>query len=97
MKLIVEVLEIKGKCPVYKIGDKIVLDDGYKVNIKETNNICMHSLGSLLPYYNALARGISAQELGLSSGGKEAYIQCLDPKEHTGGGTVIFKISRKES
>lgn len=97
MKLIIEVIEIKGKCPVYKMGDKIVLDDGYKVNLAETDNICMHSLGSILPYYNVLAKGVSPVELGLAKEGLEAYLQCLDPQIHTGGGTVTFKVSRKEN
>lgn len=96
MKLVIEVIEIEGKCPVYRMGERIVLDEGYKVNLKETDNICMHSLGSLLPYYNALAKGISPAEFGLAKEGNDAYIQCLDPKNYTGGGTVTFKISRKD-
>lgn len=96
MKLIIEVIEIEGKCPVYSVGDRIVLDEGYKVNLKETDNICMHSLGSLMPYYNALVKGVSPLELGLAKQGKDAYIQCLDPKKYTGGGTVTFKINRKD-
>jgi len=96
MKLIIEVIEIDGKCPVYRKGERIVLDEGYKVNLKETDNICLHSLGSLLPYYNALAKGVSPLELGLAKEGKDAYIQCLDPQKHTGGGTVTFKISRMD-
>ncbi len=95
MKLIIEVIDIKGKCPVYRMGDKIVLDDGYKVNLVETDNICMHSLGSILPYYNALAKGVSPVELGLTKEGQKAYLQCLDPQIRTGGGTVTFRISRK--
>ncbi|MFB0566207.1 MAG: TIGR04076 family protein [Candidatus Aminicenantaceae bacterium] len=97
MKLIVEVIEIKGTCPVYTIGDRIVLDNGYKVNLGETDNICLHSLASLLPYYNALVKGVNPVELGLALKGKEAYIQCLDPQKYTGGGTVTFKVSRTES
>lgn len=95
MRLIVEVIEIKGNCPVYKTGDRIILDEGYKVNLKETDNICMHSLASLLPYYNVLAKGVSPVTLGLAKEGKEAYIQCLDPQKYTDGGTVTFKITRK--
>jgi uncharacterized repeat protein (TIGR04076 family) len=95
MKLIIEVIEIRGTCPVYEIGDRIVLDDGYKVNLEESDNICMHSLASILPYYNALAKGIEPKELGLAQKGEAAYLQCLDPQEHTGGGTVIFKVTRK--
>jgi uncharacterized repeat protein (TIGR04076 family) len=97
MKLIIEVTEIKGTCPVYMTGDKIVLDEGYKVNLGDTDNICMHSLSSILPYYNALAKGIEPKELGLAQKGDAAYLQCLDPQEHTGGGTMIFKVTRKNT
>jgi uncharacterized repeat protein (TIGR04076 family) len=96
MKLIIEVIEIEGKCPVYRMGERIVLDEGYKVNLKQTDNICMHSFASLLPYYNALAKGVSPIEFGLAKEGSDAYIQCLDPKKYTGGGTVTLKISRKD-
>lgn len=95
MKLIIEVIDIRGKCPVYKLGDRIVLEDGYRVNLRKTDAICLHSLSSLLPYYNALARGISPVELGLAKRGKDAYLQCLDPEGLTGGGTVTFRVRRK--
>ncbi|MFQ6037603.1 MAG: TIGR04076 family protein [Candidatus Aminicenantales bacterium] len=94
MKLVVEVTKIRGRCPVYRLGDKIVLDEGYRVNLEQTDALCMHALASILPYYNVLAKGISPVELGLATQGDAAYIQCLDPMEHTGGGTVIFKIWR---
>lgn len=95
MKLVIEVVEIKGNCPVYKSGDKIILDHGYKVDLKKTDHICLHSLASLLPYYNALARKVSPVDMGLARSGKDAYVQCLDPMKYTGGGTVTFRISRK--
>ncbi|UCG22370.1 MAG: TIGR04076 family protein [Deltaproteobacteria bacterium] len=95
MKLIVKVVEIKGKCPVYKIGNKITLKEGYILDPEETDVVCMHSLASALPYYVALAKGVGAKEIGLSRGdSQEAYIQCLDPCEITGGGTVRLEISR---
>lgn len=95
MKLIVRVVEIKGKCPVYKIGNKITLKEGYILDPEETDVVCMHSLASVLPYYVALAKGVGAKEIGLSRGdSQEAYIQCLDPCEITGGGTVRLEISR---
>ncbi len=96
MKLVMEVVEIKGRCPVYNSGDRIIIDDGYKINLKETDNICLHSLASLLPYYNALAKGVSPAALGLAKKGKAAYLQCLDPQKYTGGGTVVFKVRSKE-
>ncbi len=94
MDLIVKVKEIKGTCPVYRLGDSIVIREGYILDTKNSCAVCMHSLASLMPYYVALSKGISPQTLGLS-GTKDdrAYIQCLDPCEITGGGTVIFEIS----
>ncbi len=91
-KLTISVKEIRGICPVYKPGEKIVIDEGYKLNMKETDNICMHSLGSIFPYYVALSRGIEPADLGLARKGKKAYLQCLDPCEYTGGGTVVFEV-----
>jgi uncharacterized repeat protein (TIGR04076 family) len=94
MDLIVRVKEIKGTCPVYRVGDSIVIRQGYILDTKNSSPVCMHSLASLMPYYVALSKGIPPQALGLS-GTKEgsAYLQCLDPCEITGGGTVIFEIS----
>jgi len=91
MKLKIRVFKIKGKCPVYKEDDAFFILEGYK--LKTDKLLCMHSLSSIMPYYVALSRGINPKELGLSDkDGKVAYIQCLDPCEYTGGGTVIFEI-----
>ena len=94
MDLIVKVKEIKGTCPVYSTGDSIVIREGYILDTKSSSQVCMHSMASLMPYYVALSKGISPDSLGLS-GPKEgvAYLQCLDPCDITGGGTVIFEIS----
>lgn len=93
MKLIAKVVQIKGNCPVYKQGNKIVIDDGYILNMEETDVICMHSLTSLMPYYIPLSHGITPETLGLSKEGIKAYLQCLDPCTYTGGGTVTFQLS----
>ena len=34
-KLIIEVVEVKGRCPVHKVGDKIVVE-GAEINLGET-------------------------------------------------------------
>ena len=94
-KLLITVTEIKGHCPVYKIGDRIVLDEGYRLNLKETDNMCLHSVSSIMPYYVALYRGVDPRALGLSHDGKKAYVQCLDPCDYTGGGTVVFEIEKE--
>lgn len=88
--LMVEVIEIKGQCPVYRLGFRFWIKDGFRLVSEEP--LCMHSLLSLMPYYVALSRGVSPVELGLSTGGNTAYVQCLDPCELTKGGTVIFAI-----
>ena len=84
-KLLITAKEIKGHCPVHRIGDKIVLDEGYRFNLKETDAVCMHSLASIMPYYVALFHGVDPQKLGLSRDGKKAYVQCLDPCGYRGG------------
>ena len=94
-KLHVTVKEIRGNCPVYKIGDRIVLDEGYRLNLEETDSMCLHSVASILPYYIALYRGMDPQGLGLSRDGKTAHVQCLDPCDYTDGGTVIFEIEKE--
>ncbi len=97
MRLIITVVDIKGKCPVYQIGDRITLNEGYILDPEHTDVVCMHSLASILPYYVALSKGVEARALGLSRGeSEEAYVQCLDPCEITGGGTVQLEISRLE-
>ncbi|WP_456422293.1 TIGR04076 family protein [Thermococcus sp.] len=91
-RLEIKVAEIRGKCPVFKLGDKIVIE-GPQIKLDETDAICTHAFASLLPYLVALRKGIKPKELGLGKGEK-AYIQCLDPGEpYTNGGTVIFEIT----
>jgi len=95
-KLVVKVKEIKGRCPVYKIGDTLVIE-GPKINLNKTDAICIHALYSILHYSTALKKGVSLIELGLSKTEDKAYVQCLDPGEpYTSGGTVIFEIKREK-
>ena len=99
MKLVVTVVDIKGRCPAHKVGDKIVLDDGYKFNFHETTAACMHSLTSILPYHVAIAKGVPPSQMGLahkSDQDGKAYVHCLDPCEFTGGGTTTFSMERVE-
>ena len=95
--LIIEVSEIKGKCPVYKKGDKIVID-GPEIVLEKTDAIRIHALAPLLHYVVALRDGVDPRKLGLSKEKDVAYIQCVDPGEpYTEGGTVIFKCYIEES
>jgi len=63
MDLIVRVKEIKGHCPVCKVDDTFVLESGHRL-VTEIP-LCMHSLASLLPHYNAL-RVSKPKEWGLA-------------------------------
>ncbi len=91
--LLVQVHEIRGRCPVYKEGDKMVFRRGYNLDLECSDALCTHALGCMLPFLAALARGIAPGELGLSKGGQDAFVQCPDPGEPcTSGGTVVFRI-----
>ena len=94
--LVIEVCEIKGICPVHKVGDRIVID-GAKIILDETDALCVHALSSLLHYVVALEEGADPVKLGLTKpeDREHAYVQCVDPwRPYTEGGTVIFRCRR---
>ena len=92
----IEVCEIKGKCPVYKVGDKMTIK-GASVLMDKTDAICIHALATLLHYVVALDEGVDPVKLGLSRDKRHAYMQCVDPgAPYTDGGTVIFECRRIE-
>lgn len=87
----IKACEIKGKCPVYKEGDRMVID-GAKILLDRTDAVCVHALSTLLHYVVALEEGADPIKLGLSKSQEHAYMQCVDPGEpYTKGGTVIFE------
>lgn len=90
-----EVIEIKGTCAVYEVGDKFELIDGYKLQHPVGKPLCMHALASLMPFYNAMAKGVKPEKMGLA-GKREGqlYFQCMDPEHITGGGTAMFKVKK---
>ena len=92
----IEVIEVRGKCPVYKIGDRIVID-GPQVILEKTDALCIHALSVLLHYVVALDEGVNPLKLGLTKpeGKEHAYLQCVDPwLPYTEGGTVIFRVTK---
>ncbi len=89
-------MSMKTICPVFKKGDKIIIDPP-KIVLEKTDAICIHALPSLLHYAIALNEGVDPVKLGLSKDPNYAYIQCVDPGEpYTGGGTVIFRCRKVE-
>ena len=92
----IEVVEIRGKCPVHKVGDKIVIDR-QRIVLERTDALCIHALSVILHYAVALDEGVDPVKLGLTKpeDKENAYVQCVDPwKPYTEGGTVIFRIRK---
>lgn len=100
-KLILEVINIEGNCPVYNLGDKTIIR-GPTIDLDKSDAVCVHALFCLGPFLMALREGVSPMDLGLSAEKEDfAHFQCLDPgKPYTDGGTVLFKVnssSKKDS
>jgi uncharacterized repeat protein (TIGR04076 family) len=96
LELIVE--EIRGTCPVHKLGDRIVID-GPEIVMEKSDALCTHALSTILHYTTILDHEWVALELGLTREGDEnhAYMQCVDPGQpYTEGGTVIFRCRKLE-
>ena len=95
-RLVVTVKKVRGRCPVFKVGDKIVIDSP-KIVPEKTDALCVHALGSMLSTIVALSHGINFRELGLAvEEGDVGHVQCLDPgPPYTLGGTVLFEIRRE--
>jgi uncharacterized repeat protein (TIGR04076 family) len=92
----IEVVEVRGKCPVHRVGDKILID-GASIVLDKTDALCIHALSVILHYAVALDEGADPVRLGLTKpeDRENAYVQCVDPwKPYTEGGTVIFRIKR---
>ena len=95
-RLIIIVEEIRGKCPVFKVGDKIIVEEP-EIITKKTDTLCVHAFGSMVSVIIPLSRGVSFKELGLAKEEETGYVQCLDPgPPYTSGGTVVFKIEREK-
>jgi uncharacterized repeat protein (TIGR04076 family) len=89
----IKVKSIKGICSVYKPKTVFFIRQGYILDAVG-QNICMHALCSLTPFYNTLSlENISPSLLGLGKRDK-AYIQCPEACDLTGGGTVLFEIEK---
>ena len=92
----IKVCEIRGRCPVYEVGDRIVIDDP-KIVLDKTDALCTHALSTLLHYVTILEHDWCPVKLGLTrvEDPGHAYIQCVDPgAPYTEGGTVVFECRR---
>ena len=94
----IKVREIRGRCPVYKVGGKIVIDDP-RIILNRPDALCTHALSTLLHYVTILEHDWCPVKLGLTKpdDSEHAYMQCVDPgRPYTKGGTVIFECRRIE-
>lgn len=62
----ITVFDIKGRCPVYKKGDKIIVDDS-EIILSETDALCTHVLSSILHYITILSHDWCPVKLGLTT------------------------------
>ena len=93
-----EVEEIKGSCPMYKKGDRLVMDSyGYTecVNVKESDAVCMRVLDNTWCHMVYQAGDDTLVDY-MGGGVGECRIACSMPGEpYTPCGYVIFRIKRE--
>jgi uncharacterized repeat protein (TIGR04076 family) len=87
-------VRINGKCPVYNIGEKTVINGPF-IDLENSDKVCVHALLSLGSFIVALREGIDPMSVGLSKNQEgPAYFQCLDPgPPWTDGGTILFEVT----
>ena len=89
------VKEMRGKCPLYALGDKIVFE-GFYIKSSQSRDICIHAFSAMSTLLSALLHGASAIDLGIGSKPDVGHVQCPDPgPPHTVGGTVVFLLKRQ--
>ena len=94
-QITITVKEVHGHCPIYKTGDKIIVEKFY-IDSKKSKNICLHAFAAISTLLSALIHGSSAMDLGIGSEENVGYIQCPDPGPPcTKGGTVLFELKRE--
>ena len=94
-RVVAAVREIRGKCPIYNLGDKIVFE-GFCIKSSDSRDICIHVFSAMSTLLSAFLHGTSAKDLGIGSEPDTGYIQCPDPgRPYTKGGTVIFELTRQ--
>jgi len=88
------VKDVRGNCPVYKPGDKMVFEDFY-LRPRQSAPVCIHALSAMTTFLSPFLQGVDADELGIGSGPNKGCLQCPDPgPPHTPGGTVTFQFRR---
>lgn len=87
--IMVEVVEIRGRCPAeLKVGDKYYLR-GARISLEESDAICGFAFSNIYPAVWAARLGYDLSATGLT----QRIAQCIDPgPPYSRGGTVLFRI-----
>lgn len=84
----ITVEEVQGQCPVFKVGDRLLLRN-QEIVLEECtpDTLCIHALGCIYGTVLFARKG----EPGIVH-----YAQCFDPGPPYApeGGTVVFRIER---
>lgn len=93
-----EVEEIRGACPLYEIGDKIVIDTKplETLNLEKSDKVCMRAVNNMCYrlVWTAGSDELLQHTVGING---ECRNQCPNPGEpYTECGTVIFRTTRKK-
>lgn len=99
-RVIYEVEEIRGECPLYKVGDKIVidtLDSTEVINLEEsTPSPCVRAMGNMWDHL-VWQRGSDSVVAHLSGVNGECRIACpMIGPPYTKYGNVVFRIRREK-
>ena len=82
-----EVCHVDGYCPMYKVGDKMVVD-GNRIVMKQNKDLCNYALLSLKK---------KAASLVDVECDKEHQVKCMEKcAEYSTGGFVVFSCKRLE-
>ena len=94
-RVVINAIEIRGECPVYKMGDEIIIE-GFYIKSGESANVCMHAFSAMQTLLSAFMHGSSAKDLGIGTEKDIGYLRCPDPgSPYTLGGTVTFRLKRE--
>ncbi len=93
-KIKITVEDIKGNCPIYRIGDEIIFNK-YYIDTSKSAPVCIHAFLSMASIIYAASHGVSLKDTGIGENDDEGFLTCPDPgPPYTCGGSVLFKIRR---
>lgn len=97
-RITITVEEIRGVCPIYKVGNKMVIDSDIheELNLELSDRVCM-SLIDNLHYRMTWARAKQDLYDHITVNTGECRTHCAHPgPPYTPCGGVIFQITREE-